>query len=124
MPPSNLDPRPSDRTIGFCRLSTGRNRRRQTTKGDGLSHPAPAGAHTGATRCRPRTWTRVHQIGRSVSVVCQPAAIEEDRPPKAMVCPTLHLLVRTPEQLDAALELGPASIRSDDRFLSSVNRPQ
>src|ERR1019366_7272190 len=28
-------------------------------------------------------------------------------------CPTLHLLVRTPEQLDAALELGPASITLD-----------
>ena len=50
---------------------------------------------------------------RSVSVVCQPAATEEDRPPKTMVCPTLHLLVRTPEQLDAALELGPASITLD-----------
>jgi putative protease len=50
---------------------------------------------------------------RSVSVVCQPAATEEDRPPKAMVCPTLHLLVRTPEQLDAALGLGPASITLD-----------
>jgi putative protease len=37
----------------------------------------------------------------------------EDRPPKAMVCPSLHLLVRTPEQLDAALALGPASITLD-----------
>jgi putative protease len=37
----------------------------------------------------------------------------EDRPPKTMVCPTLHLLVRTAEQLDAALELEPASITLD-----------
>jgi putative protease len=36
----------------------------------------------------------------------------EDRPRK-MVCPTLHLLVRTSEQLDAALELRPASITLD-----------
>jgi putative protease len=49
---------------------------------------------------------------RSSCVVCQlPAA--EDRPQKAMVCPTLHLLVRTPEQLDAAVELRPASITLD-----------
>ncbi len=51
---------------------------------------------------------------RSVSVVCQQK--EVDRPQKAMVCPTsasLHLLVRTAEQLDAAIELRPASITLD-----------
>jgi putative protease len=36
-----------------------------------------------------------------------------DREGGVVVCPTLHLLVRTPEQLDAALELRPASITLD-----------
>ncbi len=53
---------------------------------------------------------------RPVCAVSQPAAIE-DRPRKAMVCPTtvptLHLLVRTAEQLDRAIELRPASITLD-----------
>ena len=49
---------------------------------------------------------------RSSCVVCQQVE-EEDRPRKAMVCPTLHLLVRTAEQLDAAIELRPASITLD-----------
>ncbi len=48
---------------------------------------------------------------RSVGVVCHPAV--EDRPRKAMVCPTLHLLVRGAEQLAAAIELRPASITLD-----------
>jgi putative protease len=49
---------------------------------------------------------------RSVSVVCQPIVVG-DRPQTAMVCPTLHLLVRSLEQLEAALELRPASITLD-----------
>jgi putative protease len=53
---------------------------------------------------------------RSVSVVCQPV-VAEDRPEKAgtgqEACPTLHVLVRTAEQLDAAIEARPASITLD-----------
>ena len=39
------------------------------------------------------------------------SSVPPDWPPKA--CPTLHLLLRTPEQLDAALTLSPASITLD-----------
>jgi putative protease len=51
---------------------------------------------------------------RSVCVVSQQSAAE-DRPRKAMVCPTatLHLLVRTAEQLDAAIDVRPESITLD-----------
>src|ERR1019366_6521809 len=50
-------------TIGFRRLSTCRNRRRQTTKNDGLSYLAPSGPHARTTRCRPRTGAGVHHTG-------------------------------------------------------------
>src|ERR1035441_1327073 len=57
-----------------------------------------------AAQGAPRQWDR-----RSFSVVCQQDAAQ-DRPRQAMAGPTLHLLVRTAEQLDAAIELRPASI--------------
>ena len=60
-----------------------------------------------AAQGAPRQWDR-----RSFSVVCQQDAAQ-DRPRQAMAGPTLHLLVRTAEQLDAAIELGPASITLD-----------
>ncbi|HJZ96802.1 MAG TPA: U32 family peptidase, partial [Candidatus Solibacter sp.] len=52
---------------------------------------------------------------RSLSPVRRVAVKSDlpDRPQKPMACPTIHLLIRTPDQLDAALELHPASITLD-----------
>jgi putative protease len=54
-----------------------------------------------------RTDDRLSSSVRRVSVA------RRDRPQKAMVCPAVHLLVRTPEQLEAAIQLRPESITLD-----------
>jgi putative protease len=50
---------------------------------------------------------------RSVSVRRLHLSGRPDRTPNTTVGPTVHLLVRTPEQLEAAMELRPASITLD-----------
>jgi putative protease len=50
---------------------------------------------------------------RSVSSVRRVSVARQDRRQTSIVCPTVHLLLRTSEQLEAAIQLRPASITLD-----------